>query len=65
MEQVEAAASAHDAYSEGSEQAGLTAAEVLEVLWKEYAPFPWEPRYDPISEVVFTILSQHLSLIHI
>ena len=44
-----------------SEGSGLTAAEVLGVLWKEYTPFPWEPRYDPISEVVFTILSQHTS----
>ena len=44
-------------------QAGLTAAEVLEALEKEYSPFLFaqEPRYDPISEVVFTILSQHTS----
>ena len=27
----------------------------------EYAPFPWEARYDAINEVVFTILSQHTS----
>ena len=40
---------------------GFTASEVLNVLWNEYAPFPWEPRYDPISELVFTILSQHTS----
>ena len=38
-----------------------TASQVLESLCAEYAPFPSEPRYDPISEVVFTILSQHTS----
>ena len=45
----------------GNEQAGLTATRVLELLEKEYPTQPWEPRYDPISEVVVTILSQHTS----
>ena len=44
-----------------AEPVGPSAAEVLAALAKEYAPFPSEPRYDPISEVVFTILSQHTS----
>lgn len=39
----------------------LSAQEVLGALEGEYAPFPWEARYDAISEVVFTILSQHTS----
>ena len=42
-------------------KAGLTAAKVLELLENEYPTQPWEPRYDPISEVVVTILSQHTS----
>ncbi len=39
----------------------MDAQEVLGALEGEYAPFPWEARYDAISEVVFTILSQHTS----
>ena len=35
--------------------------EVLELLSKEYGPFEWTPRYDPASELVSTILSQHTS----
>ena len=34
---------------------------VLAALSEEYAPFPWEPRYDAITEVTYTILSQHTS----
>lgn len=30
-------------------------------LSTEYGPFEWEPRYDPASELVYTILSQHTS----
>ena len=45
----------------GARQGTLSAHEVLETLWDEYAPYSQEPRYDPISEVVFTILSQHTS----
>ena len=40
---------------------GISAERVLEALEREYAPYPWEPRYDPITELVFTILSQHTS----
>ena len=53
--------SAGHARPDGSEQGGLTADLVLETLRKEYEPFPSEPRYDPVSELVFTILSQHTS----
>ena len=67
MENAEAITSANDAQSGVVDQAtepgqpGLTAKEVLATLEEEYTPFPREPRYDPISEVVFTILSQHTS----
>ena len=47
--------------SNGSRPSGLKATEVLDILVEQYAPFPTEPRYDPISELVFTILSQHTS----
>ena len=47
--------------SASSERPMIAAAEVLATLTREYSPFPWEPRYDPISELVFTILSQHTS----
>ena len=50
-----------ETHRDESEPVGLSAAEVLATLAKEYEPFPSEPRYDPISEVVFTILSQHTS----
>ena len=35
--------------------------DVLELLGKEYGPFEWVPRYDTVSELVYTILSQHTS----
>ena len=35
--------------------------EVMEVLGGEYGPVEWAPRYDPASELVSTILSQHTS----
>jgi len=38
-----------------------TAEEVLAKLEREYGPFQWEPRSDPVTELVFTILSQHTS----
>ena len=41
--------------------ATISSPEVLDILAREYAPFPKEPRYDPTSELVFTILSQHTS----
>ena len=40
---------------------GFTADQALDLLWHEYAPYTWEPRYDAITELVFTILSQHTS----
>ncbi len=40
---------------------GLKPAEVLAALSQQYAPFPQRARYDPASEIVFTILSQHTS----
>ena len=33
----------------------------MDALSPEYGPFHWEPRYDPASELVYTILSQHTS----
>ena len=45
----------------GDTVARLTAQETLRLLEPEYGPFPWERRYDPATEVVFTILSQHTS----
>lgn len=61
MEKVETATPTHGPITDGSERAHLTAGEVLDALRKEYAPLPWEPRYDPLSEVVSCILSQHTS----
>ena len=40
---------------------GLKANDVLATLSEQYAPFPQRARYDPASEIVFTILSQHTS----
>ena len=34
---------------------------VMELLREEYGPFEWTPRYDPASELVSTVLSQHTS----
>ena len=39
----------------------MSAVEVVDALSPEYGPFHWEPRYDPASELVYTILSQHTS----
>ncbi len=39
----------------------LTAPRVMEALAPEYGPIEWAPRYDPASELVYTILSQHTS----
>ena len=38
-----------------------SAADVMELLGDQYGPVQWEPRYDPASELVYTILSQHTS----
>ena len=35
--------------------------EVLRRLEEAYGPIAWRPRLDPVSELVFTILSQHTS----
>ena len=34
---------------------------VYTILSDQYGPANWEPRFDPVSELVFTILSQHTS----
>ena len=39
----------------------MSAADVMVILGKEYGPIEWVPRYDPASELVYTILSQHTS----
>ena len=39
----------------------VLANDVIEILGREYGPFEWSPRYDPASELVYTILSQHTS----
>ena len=33
----------------------------MSLLGAEYGPMEWQPRYDPASELVYTILSQHTS----
>ena len=33
----------------------------MSLLGDEYGPMEWQPRYDPASELVYTILSQHTS----
>ena len=37
------------------------AAEVFELLVEQQGRAEWSPRYDPVTELVFTILSQHTS----
>ena len=37
------------------------AGQVLALLKQEYGPMEWRPRLDTVSELVFTILSQHTS----
>ncbi len=39
----------------------ITASNVMRLLQKEYGSFVWEPRLDAVSELVYTILSQHTS----
>ncbi|MBI2166096.1 MAG: endonuclease III [Chloroflexi bacterium] len=34
---------------------------LFSLLEKAYGPLQWQPRLDPVSELVFTILSQHTS----
>lgn len=39
----------------------LSPTEVTALLRREYGPVRWAPRYDPVGELVYTILSQHTS----
>ena len=39
----------------------VTPRDVMGLLGEEYGPMEWKPRYDPASELVYTILSQHTS----
>ena len=39
----------------------VTPRDVMSLLGAEYGPMEWQPRYDPASELVYTILSQHTS----
>lgn len=45
----------------GQRRKRVTVADVMLLLGPEYGPFEWNPRYDPASELVYTILSQHTS----
>ena len=40
---------------------GISSRDALVMLEAEQGPVEWEPRFDPVSELVFTILSQHNS----
>jgi endonuclease-3 len=42
-------------------QSSIRASEVISLLQKEYGPFVWKPRLDAVSELVYTVLSQHTS----
>ena len=44
-----------------AKQLQVTAEDVISLLGKEYGPTQWEPRLDPASELVSTVLSQHTS----
>ena len=43
------------------QQTQVTAPDVMKHLGQRYGPVEWEHRYDPASELVYTILSQHTS----
>ncbi len=45
----------------GERKKRVAIADVMLLLGAEYGPFEWEPRFDPASELVYTILSQHTS----
>ncbi|MBI4234598.1 MAG: endonuclease III [Chloroflexi bacterium] len=49
------------AEEQASKADSYTATEVLTALEREYGPIQWRPRYEPVAELVFTILSQHTS----
>ena len=42
-------------------QRSVSVQDVMSLLGQEYGPMEWHPRYDPTSELVYTILSQHTS----
>lgn len=44
-----------------SKTKSMSAVEIMAALSAEYGPFEWKRRYDPASELVYTILSQHTS----
>ena len=39
----------------------VTPGDVMQLLGEEYGSVSWAPRFDPASELVYTILSQHTS----
>ena len=39
----------------------VSVTDIIHLLSIEYGDFEWKPRHDPISELVWTILSQHTS----
>ena len=45
----------------GRQDDQVTPRDVMSLLGDEYGPMEWQPRYDPASELVYTILSQHTS----
>ena len=45
----------------GAPKSRVSPQDVMDSLGKEYGPFEWVPRYEPASELVYTILSQHTS----
>ena len=47
--------------SDGDRTPRLTSLDVINALEAEQGPAEWEPRFDAVSELVFTILSQHNS----
>jgi endonuclease-3 len=44
-----------------SERTRWSVEEVLRLLELEYGPFEWSRRFDPMTELIFTILTQHTS----
>ena len=47
--------------SDGDHTPAITSLDALLALEAEQGPVEWEPRFDAVSELVFTILSQHNS----
>ena len=44
-----------------SRRARWSVGEILRLLELEYGPFEWSRRFDPLTELIFTILTQHTS----